>query len=390
MNILLTGSTGYLGHYLVPLLADKKNKLFLLVRKKSLGRAIATFAPLENPNIFFISGDITSSNIVDSEEDVKVLSEHIDVVIHAAALYDIMSSEKECYLQNILGTQNVLAFLRELPKVTHFHYISTIAVAGNYQGSFYEKDLDLGQKFSNFYAKTKFEAERIVRQFSPSTSSHNSGQNYNRDIKLSRHIYRLGVLVGNSIDGKIDKIDGPYYLFPFFRMLKQKKTILSLLHLKHCPFPMNPDSQFPICPVDEAAKFVANMVFSPQKRGLQTYHVFSPNPPTMLTFIGDCMSEMGLELKPLPIPKNSLNHLIVKGLNIPQELLEYAFSEAIYNQEQLVKDYPELKNKMKSYLQYKDAFFQYVKKMWLPPLTVPNRDRLKMKKKSGDKTGDKK
>lgn len=348
MKILLTGSTGYLGRYLVPLLAQKAEKIFLLVRKSSLTRAMQQFSSTKYPNIYFIVGDMTYPQVVESEDDLKVLQkEEIDTVIHSAALYDLMASEKECYINNVLGTQMMLALLREFPHVQHFHYISSIAVAGNHQGRFYEGELECGQHFSNYYAQTKYEAEKLVRLYT--------------EKKVCRHVYRLGVLVGDSNTGEMTKVDGPYFLFPSLQLIKQYQPWVN--HLKYCPLPMNPESLFPLIPVDEAARVVGQMVEKPMNRSLQTFHILGSTLPTMQIFLKDCLEAMEIPLDPFPIPPNTMNSFLCRFFHLPTQLLEYAYSETIYDQAIFQKSYPSLQTK--SYEEFKEPFFRYVRKLWL-------------------------
>ncbi len=56
---------------------------------------------------------------------------------------------------------------------------------------------DVGQKLPSPYHRTKFEAERIVRE-----------QPY-----VPWRVYRPAIVVGDSRTGEMDKIDGPYYFF---------------------------------------------------------------------------------------------------------------------------------------------------------------------------------
>ena len=81
-----------------------------------------------------------------------------------------------------------------LERVVHW---STAMVSGDRRGTFYEDDLDAGQKFHNDYERTKYDAEKLVRAAM-------------RQLPIT--VLRPGIIVGDSETGEIDKLDGPYYL----------------------------------------------------------------------------------------------------------------------------------------------------------------------------------
>ena len=86
-----------------------------------------------------------------------------------------------------------------------FHHVSSVAVAGEYDGEFSEEMFDEGQHLPSAYHRTKFEAERLVRE----------------QTELPWRVYRPAVVVGHSQTGEMDKIDGPYYFFPALARLAQ-------------------------------------------------------------------------------------------------------------------------------------------------------------------------
>ena len=87
----------------------------------------------------------------------------------------------------------------------HLHHVSSIAVAGTYRGTFNEDMFDERQKLPSPYHRTKFEAERIVRE-----------QPY-----VPWRAYRPGIVVGDSRTGEMDKLDGPYYFFKAIQRMRQ-------------------------------------------------------------------------------------------------------------------------------------------------------------------------
>ena len=104
------------------------------------------------------------------------------------------------------GTQNAVDLANDLGAGT-FHHASSIAVAGVYEGFFTEDMFDEGQKLPHPYHRTKFEAEKLVRQ----------------RVSGAWRVYRPAIVVGNSQTGEMDKIDGPYY---FFKAIQKVRNAL--------------------------------------------------------------------------------------------------------------------------------------------------------------------
>ena len=123
-------------------------------------------------------------------------SKGVEHFFHLAAIYDMTADEERNSRLNVNGTQHAIDLANELG-AGHFHHASSIAVAGEYEGHFTEDSFDEGQKLSHPYHRTKYEAEKLVRQ----------------RLRVPWRVYRPSVVVGNSKTGEMDKIDGPYYFF---------------------------------------------------------------------------------------------------------------------------------------------------------------------------------
>ena len=77
-----------------------------------------------------------------------------------------------------------------------FHHMSSIAVAGNYEGVFREDMFDEAEASTTHTCR-------------PSTS-----EGYVREhCTMPWRAYRPAIVLGDSKTGEIDKIDGPYYFF---------------------------------------------------------------------------------------------------------------------------------------------------------------------------------
>lgn len=102
-------------------------------------------------------------NLQDPVEIEEVVGEiHPDVIIHAAALADVNVCEKRRSMAhdiNVRGTTLLAQYAEEIG--ARFVYISTDLIFDGKQGNYTEEDIP---KPCNYYADTKFQGEKVVRE----------------------------------------------------------------------------------------------------------------------------------------------------------------------------------------------------------------------------------
>ena len=142
-TILVTGAAGRIGRHLVPALLRTNNEVKVLVKD--------TMVKDENVEVFY--GDLLN------KESLKKAMKDVDVIFHLAAVVDYSTPKEKMFKVNVVGTKNLL----DVSKGKKFIYLSTTAVMGN---KFKELPLDEKTpcKPSNFYGKTKLEAENLVKE----------------------------------------------------------------------------------------------------------------------------------------------------------------------------------------------------------------------------------
>lgn len=252
-SYLVTGATGFIGRRLIERLLDRKGaEILALVRAPSQQRfdEISRSWP-GGDRVTPVIGDITSAGVGLSDGIRERLS-GLDHIIHLAARYDITARPAINEATNITGTRNVVELANELGAQC-FHHVSSVAVAGNHEGLFTEAMFDVGQQFPSPYHATKYGAEDIVR----------------RDCTVPWRVYRPAIVVGDSVTGEMDKIDGPYYFFPVIDRLTRFPRWLPLVA---------PDlGATNIVPVDYVAAAMDHLVHG---RGLdqRTFHLVAPRP----------------------------------------------------------------------------------------------------------------
>lgn len=347
LSLLITGGTGFLGRYLVANLLRSNRDIFLLVRKESYQKAESIYK--NNPKVHIILGDILNPKVVESGVNRTRLISETTSIIHAACYSNIKGNYEKCFNQNVGGTNNIIQLAKHMKGLRFFHYLSSIAVSGDFKGELKEDVLDIGQKFTNNYAQTRFDAELCVREWVCPT--------------VAKRIYRLGVLVGDSTQGMTTQKDGPYYFFGLLNKLQRKKLLLNTL--KYLPVPFEKSSVIPMIPVDHAAKFVAEGVLNPSESlNVRCYHVVSKGCPTVGQFVQESFDEFGFSVNVVPLPKTKANNLIMDKVGLPKELLPYTYSKCKYDQSMASKDFPELVESQ--YGKYKNAMFSFVKGKSIP------------------------
>jgi thioester reductase-like protein len=330
MKIFITGATGFLGQFLVRELSPKFETIYILTRNPYF----AGFNDL--PNIQLVKGDITQLEIIDNSETRDLVLAESDFVIHAAALYDLKASHSDCYLQNVVGTQNTLRLIKKMQKLKAFYYISTIAV-GDSQSFFLGEDfLPLKHYSKDFYSSSKNFAEKIVRE-----ASHG----------VATRIIRPGIIIGDSKTGKMDKTDGPYYFIE-----AMKKYSIFLKSIPFMPVSFNPRTKIPFIPVDHCARYISLLI--DRDLGLpelKTYHLISNEIPTTKEFLKDLNHAFGVSTYYLPVIKNPIHNSLLKLLGIPEELLPFMFSKLSYDRSRTIEELPEIQES--SYPNYKNILF---------------------------------
>ncbi|CAB4346377.1 unannotated protein [freshwater metagenome] len=249
---LVTGATGFIGSNLTQRLLARGGTVYAIVREGSRERFEATAQHWPGgEKLKVVSGDLLEPSMGVTEEWVAEHRGKIDHVFHLAAIYDMTASEARNEELNTGGTAHLLELVAQL-QPGKLHHISSVAVAGSYEGVFTEQMFDEGQPLPSPYHRTKFESEKLVREFSA----------------VPWRIYRPAVVIGDSRTGKIDKVDGPYYFFSAIR--RARKVLPSWLPL------IGPEiGETNIVPVDFVADAIVEIA---HKDGLDgsAFHLASP------------------------------------------------------------------------------------------------------------------
>ena len=152
MNILLTGSTGFLGFRTL----ERLVKLNYVDKIIATGRSLQKSRKISHPKVKYILGDLSDKAFVNT------LIKDIDIVINTASLSSPWGSEASFYLANIQTQKNIISS-SEITGVKRFIYISSPSIYYNGEDRIMVKEKDpLPTRFVNNYSKTKREAEVLL------------------------------------------------------------------------------------------------------------------------------------------------------------------------------------------------------------------------------------
>jgi NAD(P)-dependent dehydrogenase (short-subunit alcohol dehydrogenase family) len=208
MHYFVTGASGFIGKRLVKKILGRKGAIvYFLARDASPAKlkSLYRYWGADDKRAIPVLGDMTQPGLaVSKAEQKKLAAAGVRHFLHLAALYDLKASAEEQQTANVAGTRNVVAFANAIGAGC-FHHVSSIAAAGLYEGVFREDMLEEAENLDHPYFSTKHEAEKIVR----------------RECNVPWRIYRPGIVVGDSVTGEMDKIDGPYYFFKLIQRMRQ-------------------------------------------------------------------------------------------------------------------------------------------------------------------------
>lgn len=207
MQYFVTGATGFIGKRLVKkLLARKSSVVYFLMREESKGKvpALLEYWGVAKTRAIPVYGDLRAAKLGVSKEDINNLSKNIDHFFHLAAIYDLKADAEEQMAVNIEGTRNTVAFAEAIGAGC-LHHVSSIAAAGLFEGIFREDMFEEAENLDHPYFSSKHESEKVVRE----------------ECTGAFRIYRPGMVVGDSVTGEMDKIDGPYYFFKLIQRIRQ-------------------------------------------------------------------------------------------------------------------------------------------------------------------------
>ena len=283
-RIFLTGSTGFLGAFLLDsLLSRTQATVYCLVRPPKDGN---TMTPIRENlrqyglwrtgrerRIIPVAGDLGEPLLGIAQERFDALAREVDVVIHAAARVNLVYPYDALKDVNVDGTREVLRLAcRTKTKPLHFVSTNGIFPPGGHRCE-EDADLDaLAGAREDGYGQTKWVAEKLVRQAAE------------RGLPVS--VYRPGNIAGHSISGVSNPRD---FL---------GAVIAESLRIGAAP--RIEGWRVEMTPVDFVSGAICHLADKPQSAG-RTFHLAEPDPVPADRVFG-WFGEMGYPLEQLDYP----------------------------------------------------------------------------------------
>lgn len=320
--ILLTGATGILGNWVLKSALDRGFEAVVLLRDKSRDRAAGRMRAVleligrqdDFDRVHIYYGDICLPGFGLTDEARRETLSRVSSVIHCAASISFNPKEQdEIWRHNLGGVENVIAFVAGAS--VPLYHVSTAYVAGRRKESCLESELDVGQEFVNVYERSKCAAEKLIhRAF--------------EDGSLTGSVFRPGILVGGSQDGRISQFQN---IYNFFQLLDTtvKPRLNGHTRLR---IAANPSSTMNIVPVDYAAEALWRIIDAEGPSG-KVYHLTNPCPPTIETVFewGTRMLGGGCALEAVPASPADATRLEVRVRNSVREYSPYAFHQPTFD-----------------------------------------------------------
>lgn len=297
------------------LLAEERGlELRLVVQEKFLERAEERVAELredERARVRLLEGDAAAMDLGLSGREFVELAAEVDFIHHCAAITYLGVDPEVARHLNVQGTREVLELAQEAEHLERLVHWSTALVSGGRRGYVLEDELIAPAGFRNAIEETRFRAETLVRQHS---------------AQIPTTILRPTIMVGDSLSGEIDRLEGPYLL-----VLLMLNAPVDL----RMPLPGRGDIPLNLVPVDYVVD--AGYAIAKDRRSLgRTFHLVDPEPVTARRVFELIARTAG---RPVPrgfVPTNLATALLrTPGLerfaHVPRAFLEQLATEVVYD-----------------------------------------------------------
>lgn len=312
-SIFLTGSTGFLGAFLVAeLLTQTQASLVCLVRASSEQKAFERvqsnlqqfhlWRPDWSERIQVLCGDLSKPNLGLTQEQWESLAHSVDSIIHNGAALNLIQPYSHLRAVNVESTGELIRL-----GLTHqckpLHYVSSIVAAAPI---LHDNETVLAEEVSpgaahlpNGYALTKWISEHWLQQ------AHQNG--------LPCTIYRPSIVTGHSKTG----LTTPNDLTALFL-----QGCHALGHFPEQSVPVN------IVPVDVASQSIVALSQNPKAAG-EVFHITHPH-TLYLDAVAQQAAELGEHLEPVPFSQwlQTLENQQNEGTFNPLHPMLPLFSEA--------------------------------------------------------------
>ncbi|MEC7526193.1 MAG: SDR family oxidoreductase [Myxococcota bacterium] len=323
---------------------EPRAELRLVVQDKFMERARSELERLgrDAERVNVLEGDAAAMDLGLSGREFVELAGEVDVIHHCAAITYLGVEEKAAEELNVGGTREVLELAQEADHLARLVHWSTALVSGGRRGYVLEEELLAPEGFRNPIEQTRFAAETLVRRAAS-------------EIPIT--ILRPAIIVGDSVTGEIDRLEGPYLLV--LLMLNAPADL-------RMPLPGRGDVPLNLVPVDYVVD--AGCAIARDRRSLgKTFHVVDPEPVTARRVFELIARAAG---RPVPrgfLPTNLATALlrtpgVERFAHVPRAFLEQLATEVVYDDRNARDILDELDVECPSFESYVGVMVDYVRK----------------------------
>lgn len=316
----ITGFPGFITNRLLLRLAKTGGQFFLLVQPALVTRSqqeisrIVSATNASETNFHIIEGDISQPNLGMTVRDLESVRLRTTRLFHLAAIYDLAVARDLALSVNVAGTRHVNELARSLPRLLHYHHVSTCYVAGKREGQILETELRHEAGFRNYYEESKYLAEVEVDSLKG---------------ELPITIHRPSVVCGDSRTGETAKYDGVYYLI---RYLLRWTSVLSQFNIG------NHDVCLNLVPVDFVIESLAALACDDAAIG-KTLQLADPNPLTTNQLFNAIATSINGNRSRVTVPPSWVHYSLMlppspKITGLPHYGVPYFFVKQTYDSTQ--------------------------------------------------------
>ena len=269
---LLTGATGFIGHYVLAQLLERGERCTVLLRgpvAKSVARLQALIEPLgidleqqvARGRLSFVEGELGAGR------PPELSGKSVQRIVHCAGLTRLDDADPQQTRR--VNYQGALELLRvaEQHAVRELHLVSTAYRCGRTAQTAYEDDA-VPVSFNNPYERSKWDAECAWRVWA-------------RQNRATVTVYRPSIVVGDRKAGRVTRLAGVYLVARAVKMLADAAEGDPAIAERRVSVALagRPDCMQNLVPVDYVAQMIAHAVADPRWHG-RHYHLTHPSPPS--------------------------------------------------------------------------------------------------------------
>lgn len=251
--VLLTGLPNVLARRVLGELVAGGARVRAIVKRDDWVEAEAALALLAPGSVELIEGDPSSMDLGLSGREFNALAAELDRIHHVAITTGTTVDAKSAEATNVVGAREVLELAEACSHLRALVFHSSVTVSGGREGLVREDDPLPRDGFRNVVEETLARAERMM---------------FDAMSSVPVVIVRSGMMVGDSVTGEVDRLDG-FYLLVLLIMTSPRELAL--------PMPSRGDAPLHLVPVDFVAKAACQIGRDPRSVG-KVFHLVDRRP----------------------------------------------------------------------------------------------------------------